>query len=645
MLTNKKKLTASLAAISLLVLAGCSDDEMRYPTNYKDTIVSTITNDKGEEVPTAQDTFKKYFQSLTNDDAVYEKAVKKVLTTLSDNVHGMLDTTASIPGKATYAAVNDQNKYVSVADKYYVNGTKNAIYDTPTEATFNLKERAKDTFVSTAKGGSYEEDNEWDESKYAKYLAENYYYLSKDVLDSNYDGETTLEKNATVQKLVNTSLKYDDLYSSANATQYTTYMENELYDDMKVNYLTAEYIYNKSYASIGNSNARKVQVIAIADRSDETGDAQKLMDAYVKDYIQDKNSSLLGTDTDFTVLSKLWKCLTVQSLVRLVGSDENGDAYLSVTLRDTTTNTYQITWNLGLDEDKKNETKALFARYGVTLTDTTASIDALSEVLTPTQEAWLENNDVIDADNNQYKSGTLVGKVLEDAEDLVEGKENWHKLDSSLESTYTGSYTYETTTGLRKAVDDLYVKDLTTEGTYLKSAGISSLPSSLTDRIFSTRVSAKTSVVNELKSNPGVKGDDLTVYENDGYRYVTVADTISTDTNNIVYYDASSKTYYLTRVLDVVDTAAIANPNEDSSTSIYATAEQKQQIAWEVAYAMATTGSYKSDAGVYWLSRLNFEYFDENFLEYMKSNYKDVFKSENPYASATKIDLASIWKD
>ena len=643
MLTNKKKLTASLAAISLLVLAGCSEDEMRYPSNYKDTIVSTIKNDNNEEVPTAQDTFKKYFQSLTNDDAVYEKAVKKVLTTLADNVHGMLDTTESTPRLATYAAVNDQNKYVSVADQYYINGAKNEIYNVSSNKTSNLEARAKDNFVSTAKGGSYEEDNEWDESKYAKYLAENYYYLSNDVLAEGYDGETSLEKNATVQKLVTSSMEYDDLYSAANADAYNTYMQKELFDDMKVNYLTAEYIYNKSYASIGNSNARKVQVIAIADRSDETGDAQKLMDAYVKDYIQDKNSSLLGTDKDFSILSKLWKGLTVESLVRLVGSDNDGKAYLTIT-RKADNSAYDVAWNVGLPAEKKTETKKLFARYGVTLGDDTLTIDSLSEVLTPAQEAWLEKYDIIDAQNGEYISGTLVGKVLEDAEKLVEGKNNWHKLDSSLESTYTGSYSYETSTGLRKAVDDLVVRDLTTEGTYLKSAGISSLPSALTDRIFSTRVSARTSVVNTLKNNPGVKGDDLTIYENDGNRYVTVADTISTDDNNIVYYDASSKTYYLTRILDVVDTAAIANPTEDSTASIYTKAEQKQQIAWEVAYAMATTGSYKSDAGVYWLSRLNFEYFDDSFLEYMKSNYKDVFKTENPYASATKIDLASIWE-
>ena len=66
---------------------------------------------------------------------------------------------------------------------------------------------------------------------------------------------------------------------------------------------------------------------------------------------------------------------------------------------------------------------------------------------------------------------------------------------------------------------------------------------------------------------------------------------------------------------------------------------KKEQIAREVAYTMSTTGSYKTNSIVYWLSRTDIKYSDEDFLEYMKSNYKDVFKSDNPYASEDKIVL------
>ena len=130
-----------------------------------------------------------------------------------------------------------------------------------------------------------------------------------------------------------------------------------------------------------------------------------------------------------------------------------------------------------------------------------------------------------------------------------------------------------------------------------------------------------------MKEHPGTK-KDISLYGKDGYRYLTVADSSTGTNDDIIYYDASSKTYYLTRLLDVVDTSSLAL---NSSTSVYDTAEKKEQIAREIAYVMSTAGSYKTNSAVYWFSRTKFKYSDEDFLEYMKTTYKDVFKSDNPY--------------
>ena len=65
--------------------------------------------------------------------------------------------------------------------------------------------------------------------------------------------------------------------------------------------------------------------------------------------------------------------------------------------------------------------------------------------------------------------------------------------------------------------------------------------------------------------------------------------------------------------------------------SVYNDPAKKEQIAREVAYAMSTTGTYKSDATIYWLRRTNIDYSDEDFLEYMKSNYQDLFRTESSY--------------
>ena len=356
----------------------------------------------------------------------------------------------------------------------------------------------------------------------------------------------------------------------------------ELYEDMKVNYLTSEYIYNKSYASIGNTNARKVQIVSIVDRSDEAGDAKLLLDAYVKDYIlgTGNHKELLGKDPEFKVLSRLWK---------------------GITKKDAT--------SLGLNS----------SRYG-------------DVVLSDAEESWLEEYKL----RTDSTSRTLLGKVTSDVEKINRGLDNWKLINSDLESTYTGSYAHSLEEGIESAIDDIAKRNLVTKGLYLKGTGISSLPQGLSDRLFSPRVSTSKTTVDKMKTNKGTS-EDLTVYEPDGYRYLTVADTVSSDAiSNILYYDSSSKTYYITRVLDVVDTSALSKSNSDS---IYTSDAAKEQIAREVAYTMSTTGSYKSEASVYWLSRVDFSYSDADFLEYMKTNYKDVFKTDNSYADEPKFTL------
>ena len=280
----------------------------------------------------------------------------------------------------------------------------------------------------------------------------------------------------------------------------------------------------------------------------------------------------------------------------------------------------------------------IFKRYGVTVSEdgTIAEdgISATSPVIRKDEYEWLKSKN-LDTEAN------LTGKLLDDQEKIAQAQDNWHKIDSSLEDTYTGSHTYSLSEGFRNSLDDIATRNLVTDGLYLKSSGISSLPSGLTDRIFSTKVTSNKDDVKSMKDSVTAgkfsSKSDLTCYAPDGYRYMTVADTItSNDVDSILYYDASSKTYYITRILDVVDNNAI----NGGDSSIYDTKDKLNQIKWEVAYALSTTGSYKTDSSVYWLSRMDWSFSDEAFLEYMKTNYKDIFKTENPYSDLAKFDLA-----
>lgn len=621
---KNKKASALLASLSLLVLVGCDTTKMRYPSNYnEDILTSTITDKNNETIPTALDTLKNYYHTLTTNDAVYEKLTKKLLTVLSKNVHDIDLEGSNGVGSATYHVINDNTDNVSIADSSALPAFETS------DANENLEVKAKDSMFAVAKSGTYEKENSFVESKYSTYLRQTYYYL-----DDESEYKLNTEEDDLTKVLITPSMKYDDVYSAVNEKGYAKYRSEELFDDMMINYLTAEYLYKKSYSSIGNSNARKVQIIAIEDRSDEVGDAKQLIDAYVADYIQGDSAGTKYADKDFAVLTKLWKGITVDSLAYLYGTGSE----IEFTL-DAANNKFTFAF-LTSDDSVKEDIKNFFARYLVTLQDDgNVVIDPLSEVLTPAETSWIngENGKGYTIVNNRA-SDTLIGKVLKDVKELraSEGPENWHKINTSLESTYTGNYTYDIATGIRNSIDDIVSRKFITQGTYLKGSGISSIPASITDRVFSPKISTVKADVDEMNANPGLK-KDLTIYEKDNNRYVTVADTLSAEDNNIVYYDSSSKTYYITRLLDAVDTYALA-----SDGSIYNTAEKKKQIALEVAYAMSTTGSYKSDSNIYWLSRLNWEFFDDSYLAYIKTNYKDIFKTESSYLKEAKIDLTKF---
>lgn len=560
MLKSKKIKNLALLALVSFALVGC-DDEVKLPTNYEDPIynVSNIV-DNGNKVPVVGNDYEHYYNAVTSSNDVYAKAANQILLDISKVAHGYGDS-----------SVANHDVTSVVADTY--EGSVSDSYDKVASVSKdNLAERAKKSMVTTAKGGSYSKDNLFYERKYARYLSDSYYYL-----DINLDEVSNTGKFLTAEN------DYEDIFDTSKEF-YNQYMQEELYDDMRINYLTAEYIYTKSPASIGNSNARNVQMIGLTDRTDKPGAAKKLLDAYIKDYVfGDKK------DPDFYVLSRLWKGITAETANKI-------DAH----------------------------------RYGAEI------------ILTAEEEQWLRNNGVLPSDKkfDAVTSDTLTGKVLSDIEKLEAGKNDYNRLDATLESTYTGSYTYDINTGIRKAIDEIAKSNLITKGIYLSSSGISSIPSDLSSRIFSPKLTTNRKDIADMKENPGTK-KDISLYGKDGYRYLTIADTLTGTNDDIIYYDADSKTYYLTRILDVVNTSALSST---SSTTVYDTAEKKEQISREVAYAMSTTGSYKTNAAVYWLSRTKINYSDDDFLEYMKSTYKDVFKADNPYTPTEDKDWIVLGK-
>ena len=133
---------------------------------------------------------------------------------------------------------------------------------------------------------------------------------------------------------------------------------------------------------------------------------------------------------------------------------------------------------------------------------------------------------------------TLNDKIDEDVTKIDLSDKD--KTDLNLESKYTGSYTYSLAKGIELARNSLRKEDYITEGYYLKSNGLSSLPSELKSRIFTSNYNIDSSSTKK----------DVTVTMKNGKRYLTspLTESNSTDADSVVYYDSSSKTYYIVAV-------------------------------------------------------------------------------------------------
>lgn len=595
--------------LSLTTLASCSTTKIRYPEDYNEDLFDNVVkfvqdNNAGNVV---QNNKEQYYKTVLTGDSLYREVVNQLLLAVSKK--------AGTDGKNVAQLVFDADS------KTGIYGNDSAI---KTGEFSNLETRAKESLETTARSGSYTTDNLFKEDKFVLSLRENFTL-----------GNPSAQEVKGNEIMVTPYMTYDNIYKNSTSDFYDYYLHHSLYQDMQINYLTAEYIYQKAYSSIVNSLARRVQVIALADRSDAgaVGSASKVLNAYIKDYVKGAKA---GTDKDFSILSRIWKGLTVKTIA---STDPKYDGSVEFV---NSGSEYTFNWTAEADEDSKNYITNLFARYGVTLkADGKVEYDATSTIVRPEEEDWMIANNLIDRDNSADDNCTLAGKIVKDQEKVLEGLAagNLNAVDTSLESTYTGSYTYDVGTGFRKAYDDIAINNLITDGLHTNS-GLSSLPTDLKNRVFSTDIATDKTTVDEMKTKKDDMTDGVTVFENDGFRYITNPGSISTEdqTSNIIFYDSSSKTYYLTRVLDVVSSTDLTKGTDDSS--MY-TKEQKELLARQVAYALAPTGDYKTNASVYWLRRINMKYSDDDFLEYMKSNYKDLFKTESTVDSEAKISLTN----
>ena len=570
-----KRVLPVLATLLLLSSCSTSSDPVKYPSDYKDKIFDNSVINSDPNI--IGNDWKHYYDDvIPSKSSIYTNLLTQMLVDVSTVAHNNDGTEGS--GSDVTRIMKD---FDNQAHSVYKDGEYSSAvaYD-------NVKERAKDKMFSTVTVDSANvKDNLFYESK----------FVSAQQLAYTLGGTFDDTKVSSQGVLVNPNTTYEDVFKAGD--QYSYYLEKTYYNDLKIQYLTADYIYNKSYASIGNSTARKVQIVKLTDRTDNVGAAKRLLQAYVEDYISNPSSPLLGKDPEFKVLSKLWKGITSS----FVDSIEGG-AFSSRYDENTYLTSEEISWL----KDKK------------LMTDTTSDL-AIGKIMADKKK--LDKMDIDNpANENPYSS-----------------------YISELEDTYTEKYKLSIGVGLRNAVDKIVKDNYVTEGIYTSSDSIDSLPAALKNNIFSVNLALDKSTVDNMKNKKDKDGKDsdnyvsidgVSIFQADGNRYIINNGSTSSDDNKIIYYDSENKAYYLVRILDAVSNASLS---QSSTTSMYDSAKKKEQIAREVAFKLASSDTYKKEATIYYLRRLNIDYSDSDFLNYLKENYKDLFKTESTYDQEPKL--------
>ncbi|MDY5649873.1 MAG: hypothetical protein SPK64_02355 [Candidatus Enterosoma sp.] len=570
-----KRVLPVLATLLLLSSCSTSSDPVKYPSDYKDKIFDNSVINSDPNI--IGNDWKHYYDDvIPSKSSIYTNLLTQMLVDVSTVAHNNDGTEGS--GSDVTRIMKD---FDNQAHSVYKDGeySSSVTYD-------NVKERAKDKMFSTVTVDSANvKDNLFYESK----------FVSAQQLAYTLGGTFDDTKVSSQGVLVNPNTTYEDVFKAGD--QYSYYLEKTYYNDLKIQYLTADYIYNKSYASIGNSTARKVQIVKLTDRTDNVGAAKRLLQAYVEDYISNPSSPLLGKDPEFKVLSKLWKGITSS----FVDSIEGG-AFSSRYDENTYLTSEEISWL----KDKK------------LMTDTTSDL-AIGKIMADKKKL-----DKMDIDNSANENP-------------------YSSYISELEDTYTEKYKLSIGVGLRNAVDKIVKDDYVTEGIYTSSDSIDSLPAALKNNVFSVNLALDKSTVDNMKNKKDKDGKDsdnyvsidgVSIFQADGNRYIINNGSTSSDDNKIIYYDSENKAYYLVRILDAVSNASLS---QSSTTSMYDSAKKKEQIAREVAFKLASSDTYKKEATIYYLRRLNIDYSDSDFLDYLKENYKDLFKTESTYDQEPKL--------
>ena len=631
-----RKNVIKIAAITLLsafALTACDDDIIAKPTGYDES--SPIVNINGDS-NIYNNNFTDVYDSIREgsipsdvlDQLLYQYSVSvfgnynKVSaalsksnfegTTLKEAVKGLShDASGDLTGgnQTTKDFINAHSAYWTKNNKGERVRAEGQAEDDVTLAEFarleekwnTIEKRIAQKMYSLISGGSYSEENVFEEGKFLRSLdssIENNVIAINDTIKPFKGVLTAQVEDYDVFKETSKDIEGHDDYilhrefyqsnykldEEEKEDQDATYIEEKVLPDIYRQLLVEQYILDKSYDTLGRTSARHISVLSISNNSKYNKGANDLMHTYVYDYIFGDASNPKTIDLkSFKMVSNAW-----------IGT------FMSDTANYANTDEYKLM-------------NAAVPGYFV-------------------------------GGAKPYFKGTAYGDMMEEIEKINDDP----KL-SENESSYTGSNAYTVEVGKEIKTRELELKDYTTTGWYIKSVGVSSLPEAIKSKLFDINVA---NALNPTLDEDGNVKNPCVEYTYENGAWTTNVDKLIAEeksTSNIInvvgkvngnYFlrnttrikddpvqedilFESDGTYYVVLVED-----AIRSKNLDKKNISELDADGLAQLETyinEIVQIVANNDTYKNLSKKHWLEEMNLKYHDTVVYEYFKTNYPELF--------------------
>lgn len=607
-MSNKSmKKVLAVALLSTMGLVACGGEVKAKPSNYDDPLI-TFTDNKDEIYHNLISIIDDAYRDGTLASAVLDE----VLYQYSVSIFGRYNKIAKpynlgegeITLKQAVQAIN--NNDTATADKF-IEGHK-AFWTTDNDGNrdtsadgkkqeyarvkakwSSIEDRIARTFYGEISGGSYSNRGYLNEKKL---LAEKRSQLHKVLWE---DAECTLEEDGVVvtpdvqeedvfTKLVDkksggqTTLLHRKNYqdeasysldkNEVLAEAKATYVEEEIIPSIYRTLLIEQYILDESYNSITRSAARKVNVLSISTNSNNDKAADYLMKYFVRNQISVKDNEI--TLDDFKAVSNAYKGVTAEA-----------QAYL----------------------DTVNATPGYAGAFP--------------------KETFLD----FMADTQTYYVGTDYGDMMANYRKI---DKDINKTDSSVESDFTGSYTYTADVGKEIKENEIIAKDYTTDGWFISSNSVGDLPDAIKTRLFEIGVANvldNTDTVDRFATaeyTVPAKENKLVAKIN-GKHYLKVASkqADAKPQDDILFYEGGK--YYVVQIEEAVSSSKLSKESKVYNSLDEDGNNKKEVIINEVVRLVGAGDSYKSLSTKHWLEQAKLKYHDSKVYDYFKENYPDLF--------------------